>query len=161
MGLPKFSEEDFLAAGLAIVARQGPSAMTVASISERLGSPTGSFYHRFASRDVVLGELWLRAVLDFQVGLSAALDAGDGLRAALHTPTWVRENRDNARLLLLYDRKDFIHGDWPMELRDRVVAMTQQMEDGSRRRARVIFGRDGPDEIRLAQFLISELPVSV
>jgi len=161
MGHPKFSEEDFLAAGLAIIARQGPSAMTVASISERLGSPTGSFYHRFASRDVVLGELWLRAVLDFQVGLTAALDAGDGLRAALHTPAWVRHNRDNARLLLLYDRKDFIHGDWPTELRERVAAMTQQMEDGSRRRARVIFGRDGPEEIRLAQFLISELPVSV
>jgi len=61
----------------------------------------------------------------------------------------------------LYDRKDFIHGDWPTELRERVAAMTQQMEDGSRRRARVIFGRDGPEEIRLAQFLISELPVSV
>jgi hypothetical protein len=73
----------------------------------------------------------------------------------------VRANPDNARLLLLYDRKDFIRGDWPAELRERVAAMTRQMEDGSRRRARVIFGKDGPDEIRLAQFLISELPVAV
>jgi AcrR family transcriptional regulator len=161
MGLAKFSEEDFLAAGLAIVASEGPAAMTVASISERLGSPTGSFYHRFASRDVVLGELWLRAVLDFQVGITVALDAGDGLRAALHTPAWARANLDNARLLLLYDRRDFMRGDWPSELRERVAAMTQQMQVGSRRRARIIFRRDGPEEIRLADFLISEVPVAV
>jgi len=161
MGHAKFTQEDFLAAALVIVAQQGPSAMTVASISERLGSPTGSFYHRFASRDVVLGELWLRAVVDFQLGITAAIDAADGLRAALHTPAWVRANLDNARLLLLYDRKDFIHGDWPKELRGRVAAMTQQMEKGLRLRARVIFGKDGREEIRLAQFLISELPVAV
>lgn len=161
MGHAKFSQEDFLAAALAIVARQGPAAMTVASISQRLGSPTGSFYHRFASRHVVLGELWLRAVVDFQVGVAAALEAGDGLRAALHTPAWVRTNPDQARLLLLYDRRDFIDGDWPKELRGRVAAMTRQMEAGSRLRARVIFGAEGPEEIRLAQFLIAELPVAV
>jgi AcrR family transcriptional regulator len=79
------SQEDFLATALAIVAESGVSAVTVASVSERLGSPTGSFYHRFASRDVLLGSLWLRAVLDFQTGINAALDADDGLRAALRT----------------------------------------------------------------------------
>lgn len=161
MGHAKFSQDDFLAAAQAIVAEQGPAAVTVALISERLGSPTGSFYHRFASRDVLLGELWLRAVLDFQVGLRAALDGGDGLAAALHTPAWVRRNPEQARLLLLYDRTDFVQGDWPDALRGRVSAMTMQMEAGARRRARVIFGRDGRTEVRLAQFLISELPVAV
>src|SRR6516225_3929189 len=161
MGHPKFSQEDFLGAALAIIAERGMSGVTVASVSERLGSPTGSFYHRFASRDVLLGSLWLRAVLEFQTGVSAALDAGDGLRAALHTPAWVRKHPEEARLLLLYDRRDFVHGDWPRELRERVADMTERMEAGARRRARVIFGKEGRDEIRLAQFLISELPVAV
>jgi AcrR family transcriptional regulator len=49
MGHAKFSEEDFYAAALAIVAEQGLSAVTVASISDRLKSPTGSFYHRCAT----------------------------------------------------------------------------------------------------------------
>jgi hypothetical protein len=40
-------------------------------------------------------------VLDFQQGVSAAINAGDGLRAALHTPAWVREHLEEARLLLL------------------------------------------------------------
>jgi AcrR family transcriptional regulator len=160
MGHPKFSQEDFLSAALAIIAERGVAGVTVASVSERLGSPTGSFYHRFVSRDVLLGSLWLRAVLDFQIGISAALDANDGLQAALHTPAWVRKHPDQACLLLLHDRKDFLKGDWPAELRERVAEMTQRMDAGSRKWARVIFGKEGRDEIRLAQFLISELPVA-
>jgi AcrR family transcriptional regulator len=151
---------DFLTAAQAIAAAKGPAAVTIASISARLGAPTGSFYHRFASRNVVLGELWLGTVLDFREGISAALDAGDGLRAALHTPAWVRAHPDNARLLLMYDRKDFVQGEWPEELRERVAEMTQRMEAGSLRQARLIFGEDGREEVRLAQFLISEVPVA-
>jgi AcrR family transcriptional regulator len=136
------------------------AAVTIASITARLKAPTGSFYHRFASRNVLLGELWIRAVLDFQEGVNAALDAGDGLRAALHTPAWVRAHLKNARLLLLYDRKDFVQGDWPEGLPERVAEMTQRVEAGSLRRARVIFAEDGREEVRLAQFLISEVPVA-
>jgi AcrR family transcriptional regulator len=160
MGHAKFSQADFLDAALAITAAQGPAAATIASISARLKAPTGSFYHRFASRDVLLGELWLRTVLDFQKGVAAALEGGDGLRAALHTPDWARAHLDSARLLLLYDRTDFVQGEWPKELREQVAAMTQRMEAGSLRRARVIFGKDGREEVRLAQFLISEVPVA-
>jgi AcrR family transcriptional regulator len=160
MGHAKFSQSDFLAAALAIAAADGPAAVTIASIAAHLKAPTGSFYHRFASRNVLLGELWLRTVLDFQEGISSALDAGDGLRAALHTPAWVRAHLDKARLLLLYDRKDFVQGEWPQELRERVAEMTQRMEARSLLRARVIFGADGREEIHLAQFLIAELPVA-
>jgi AcrR family transcriptional regulator len=160
MGHAKFNDVDFLTAALAITSAQGPAAVTIASITARLKAPTGSFYHRFASRDVLLGELWLRTVLDFQEGISATLDAGDGLQAALHTPAWVRAHLDHARLLLLYDRKDFVHGEWPEQLRERVAQMTQRMEAGSLRRARVIFGKDRREEVRLAQFLISEVPVA-
>jgi len=160
MGQAKFSQTDFLAAAQAIAAAEGPAAATIASITARQGAPTGSFYHRFASRNVVLGELWLRAVRDFQEGIGAALDAGDGLAAALHTPAWVRGHLDNARLLLMYDRKDFVQGEWPEELRERVAEMTRRMEAGSRQRARAIFGEDGREEVRLAQFLISEVPVA-
>src|SRR5436190_22695638 len=160
MGRPKFADRDFLDAALAIAAESGPPAVTVGAITDRLGAPVGSFYHRFASRDVLLGELWLETVLDFQQGIGTALDAGDGLKAALHTPAWARAHLDSARLLLLYDRKDFVQGEWPQQLRARVAAMTQRMEAGSLRRARVIFGKEGREEARLAQFLISEVPIA-
>src|SRR6266436_6396118 len=99
-----FDRDDFLDAALAIVAERGPPAVTVASVIERVNAPTGSFYHRFASRDVLLGELWLRTVLDFQQGITAALDAGDGLRAALHTPAWVRRRRSEEHTSELQSR---------------------------------------------------------
>src|SRR4030095_1607593 len=108
MGRPKYGDGEFLDAALAIAAESGPPAVTVGAIPERLGAPVGAVYHRFASRDVLLGQLWLRIVLDFQHGITAALDAGDGLRAVLHTPAWVRLHLDEARLLLLYHRDDFL-----------------------------------------------------
>jgi AcrR family transcriptional regulator len=155
-----FREADFLDTALALAAERGPAAVTVSAITARLRAPTGSFYHRFVSRNALLGALWLRTVLDFQAGVSAALDAGDGLRAALHTPAWAREHLDEARLLLLYDRNDFVQGDWPEELRERVMDMTKRMEAGAARRAQVIFGHDGLEERQLAQFLIASLPVA-
>lgn len=160
MGHAKFSQQDFLAAALAIVSEQGPSAVTVGSISDRLKSPTGSFYHRFASRDVLLGELWLRTVLDFQQGVRAAVDAGDGLAAALHTPAWVRAHLNEARLLLLYHRDDFIHGEWPEQLRAGAAALTQGLQTGSARFARLVFGNARAEERRLGRFLLSEVPVA-
>jgi AcrR family transcriptional regulator len=57
MGRAKFSQTDFLTAALAIAAEHGPAAVTIASISAQLKAPTGSFYHRFASRNVLLGAL--------------------------------------------------------------------------------------------------------
>src|SRR5258707_11707579 len=151
MGRPKFDDGDFLDAASAIAAERGPAAVTVGSIAARLKAPVGSFYHRFASRDVLLGELWLRTVLDFQQGITAALDAGDGLRAALHTPGWVRGHLDEARLLLLYHRDDFVQGGWPPSLRDGVAAQTERMETGFARFARLGFGRAARDELRRAR----------
>jgi len=159
MGRPKFANEDFLDAALAIAAERGPPAVTVGAISERLGAPVGSFYHRFASRDLLVGELWLRTVVDFQQGITAALDEGDGLRAALHTPAWVRGHLDEARLLLLYHRDDFVQGGWPDTLRDGVAAQTERMETGFARFSRLVFGSAGATELRRAQFLLAELPV--
>jgi AcrR family transcriptional regulator len=160
MGRPKFSHADFLAAALAIAAEHGPAAATVAAISERLRAPTGSFYHRFASRSVLLGALWLRTVLDFGEGVGAALDARDGLGAALHTPAWVRAHPDEARLLLLHHRDDFVEGDWPEELRGQVAAMGERNAAGTARFARLVFGAEGPGDLRRAQFLLSEVPVA-
>ena len=57
MGHPAFDDADFLAAALALAAEHGPASVTVAAISARLRAPTGSFYHRFESRDALLARL--------------------------------------------------------------------------------------------------------
>jgi AcrR family transcriptional regulator len=160
MGHPAFDDSDFLGAALALAAEHGPAAVTVAAISARLKSPTGSFYHRFASRDALLAELWFNTVLKFQEGIETALNADDGLRAALHTPFWARRHLDEARLLLLYHREDFVQGDWPRTLLDKLAEQGRRGEARLRKLARDTFGRAGPGEIRRARFVLSEVPVA-
>src|SRR5580704_4535372 len=160
MGHPAFDDADFLAAALELAAEGGPSAVTVAAISARLKAPTGSFYHRFASRDALLAELWFNTVLKFQEGISAALETGNGLKASLHTPTWVREHMAEGRLLLLYHRGDFGVGDWPASLKDALAEQGRRGEARLKKFARDTFGRAGVAEIRRAQFVLSEVPVA-
>src|SRR6516165_3601540 len=128
MGGAQFDHADFVVAARALTAERGPVAVTVDSIIERLKAPKGSFYYRFASRDVLLGELWLATVLAYQEGFVAAIEAGDGLAAALHTPAWAREHLDDARLLLLYSRRDFVQGDFPASLKRGVREQTARVE---------------------------------
>jgi hypothetical protein len=82
------------------------------------------------------------------------------LRAALHTPVWVREHLDEGRLLLLYHRNDFVHSDWPRVLRDALAEQGRRGEARLRKFARDTFGRAGPNELRRAQFVLSEVPVA-
>src|SRR5580700_347750 len=160
MGRAKFDEADFKGAALAIAAERGPLAVTVGSITERLGAPTGSFYHRFASRDALLGELWLETVLAYQEGFVAAIESGDGLAAALHTPAWARLHLDDARLLLLYSRHDFVQGDWPKTLKRGVRDQAQRLEGCLASFARGAFGRAGPAQLRRAAFVLAEVPIA-
>jgi AcrR family transcriptional regulator len=160
MARPAFDHADFLDAALALVAERGPSAVTIAAVTERLRAPTGSFYHRFPSRDALLGELWLKTVLEFQQGVEVALMAGDGLAAALHTPIWVREHLDEGCLLLLYHRDDFVHGNWPQKLQQEVAAHRERARASLEKFALNTFGCAGPDELRRAQFVLAEVPVS-
>ena len=160
MGRAIFDSAGFLAAARALARERGPSAVTIDSVTQRLKAPKGSFYYRFASRDALLGELWLKTVLAYQEGFVAAIEAGDGLAAALHTPAWVRRNLDDARLLLLYSRHDFVHGDWPAPLRRGVRDQAQRFEACLKTFARLAFGRVGRAQIRRATFVLAEVPIA-
>ncbi|TDD14380.1 TetR/AcrR family transcriptional regulator [Nonomuraea diastatica] len=116
MGRPaKFSRDQVLDAALAIAAESGPGAATMAAIAARLGGPTGSLYHRFGSRDLLIATLWLRTVRRFQDGFLSALATGAAEAAALHVPRWCREHPAEAALLLLHRRED-LAARWPAEL---------------------------------------------
>src|ERR1700749_3344246 len=128
MGRAQFHQTDFLVAAGGLIAERGPQAVTVDSVAERIGAPKGSFYYRFASRDALLGEGWLKTVLAYQEGFVAAIEAGGGVGAALHTPSWARRHLEDARLLLLYRRLDFVHGEWPAALKRGVADQAERVE---------------------------------
>jgi AcrR family transcriptional regulator len=153
-----FHKEDFFAATRVLASEKGPAAVTIDLVTQYLKAPKGSLYHRFASRDMLLGELWLTTVLGFQEGFVAAIEAGDGLGAALHTPTWVRRNPDDARLLLLYSRHDFVQGAWPETLKRGVRDQADRINACLNSFARQAFGRAGPTQVRRAAFVLVEVP---
>ncbi len=160
MGRARFDQAGFLTAARELIAERGPAAVTVDAVAERLNAPKGSFYYRFASRDALLGELWLKTVLAYQQGFVAAIGAGDGLGAALHTPAWARRHLDDARLLMLYSRHDFVHGDWPKPLKRGVAAQAERFETCLKAFARGAFGRAGPAEMRRAAFVLADVPLA-
>jgi AcrR family transcriptional regulator len=160
MGTPRFTHSDFLSAARSEAWANGPGTVTVDSVIQRLRAPRGSFYHRYSSRDVLLGELWLSTILAFQEGFVAALDNEDGLAAALHTPRWAREHLDDARLLLIYSRHDFVEGDWPATLQEGVRAQTERINTCVNRFAQQTFRVANQANRRRALFLLCELPIA-
>ncbi|MGP3963511.1 TetR/AcrR family transcriptional regulator [Nonomuraea sp. 3N208] len=124
----KFSQDQILNAALAITAEDGPGAATMAAIAARLGAPTGSLYHRFSSRDLLLATLWIRSVRSFQRGFVEALATGDAQAAALHTPRWCRRHPAEAALLLLHRRQELATR-WPAELGANLDTLNAQVSD--------------------------------
>jgi len=158
MGHAHFDHADFLDAARELVAEHGPAGVTVNSVTERLKAPKGSFYYRFASRDLLLGEVWLAAILAYQQGFMAAIEAGDGVAAALHMPAWVRLHLEEARLMLLYNKRDFVHGEWPAPLKKGVADQARRYEACIEKFGRETLGGAGAHERRIAQFVLYDVP---
>ncbi|WP_165978465.1 TetR/AcrR family transcriptional regulator [Actinomadura darangshiensis] len=125
---PKFGEDRILDAALAVTAEHGPAAATIAAIADRLGAPSGSLYHRFGSRDLLLATLWTRCVRRFQEDFVRALTSDDVEAAALHAPRWCRLHPDEAAVLLLHRRGDLAAA-WPGELAEDLETLNSQVAD--------------------------------
>jgi AcrR family transcriptional regulator len=155
MGRPaKHDAETLLDAAAAIVADEGPAAVTMVAVARRAGVPSGSLYHRFPSRPALMGELWLRTVRRFQAGWLAALDDDDPVAALVaagrHVVVWSRGSRDEASLLL-HGAREFAQAEWPAGTRQ---AVERQQRDAEAALGAVVAalggGRDTLDRVVLA-----------
>jgi AcrR family transcriptional regulator len=100
-----FTLDELLDAAAALLAADGPSAVTMSAVARAAGAPSGSLYHRFPTRAALCGELWLRTEEKFHGGFTAALsssaDAQDRcVAAARFTVQWCRDNPVDAQVLL-------------------------------------------------------------
>jgi AcrR family transcriptional regulator len=156
----KYSVEQILDATADVVAADGPAAVTVATIASRLGAPSGSIYHRFESRDLILARLWIRTVKRAQAGFLEALEGNlpnAAVNAALHIPRWSRRHPAEARVLLLYRRND-LAARWPEELGDELGTLNDAAERGIRGLTRRIYGKVNRAELQTVAFAVVDVP---
>jgi AcrR family transcriptional regulator len=123
----KFGKEELLLAAAGEAAMGRP--VTIQALAAASGATVGSIYHRFNSREEILGEAWLLAVRSFQSvfvpAVDAAANAEQGLAAALAVPRWSRENPDLASLLTLRRQEDFLDERTPAHLRREAAAINK------------------------------------
>lgn len=155
-----FTRETFLETAGSLIAEAGPAAATTSAIVHRMGAPVGSFYHRFDSRDHLLGELWLTLVEDYQREFLALLQAGDPVAAALFTPRWVRLHPREARILLLHRREDFVEKKWPPEYGRRAKKLGVQLQAGLRGYTERLLGAASAEAQRRVQFAVVDVPLA-
>ena len=145
-----------------MVAAHGPAGATIGAISRSLGAPTGSIYHRFPSRDVLLATVWLRAAAAFQDAvfrrLAGAVPRDAGLEAALYMAERVRETPEEARLLLLHRREDFVDRGWPTTFRRKAAQLAQQIETELGAFSRRLCGREDAGAVRTVAYAVIEAP---
>jgi AcrR family transcriptional regulator len=160
----KFHHAQIVEATAALAARAGPAQVTMAGIAAALGAPTGSIYHRFASRDVLLGEVWLQAAQAFQDDFGARLTGDDpwraGLEAALFVPARVRRKPDEARLLLLHRRGDFLAAGWPAPMAERAAQLERQADAGLRGFCKRLLQRSDGETRRIVRYALIDAPMA-
>lgn len=159
---PKFDEAQILASARDVVAARGPAAASVSAIAQAIHAPIGSIYHRFESRDVLIGEVWLSAAEGFQNSyfeiLRGPVARDAGLAAALYLPRRVRANLAEARVLQLYRRQDFVRRGWPAGMEHRARELRHQIERGLRDFSRRLCGRTDARTLRIVTFAVLDAP---
>jgi AcrR family transcriptional regulator len=155
-----FPKRMFLDAAASLVVSGGPAAATTLAILRSTGAPAGSLYHRFASRDALLAELWLSLAEGYQRQFLGLLEAGDALEAALYTPRWVRRHGREARILLLHRREDFVEKQWPDDFIQRAAHLGDELKQGLRAFTRRCFGDCSAARLRRVQFALIDVPLA-
>ncbi len=158
---PQYTADDILDAALALVSTGGPSAATATAIGRTLGAPSGSIYHRFSSRDELMARLWLRSIARYQAGILAALalpDPQEALAAAIdHAFEWTGTNRNEALLLLQYEKADLV-ARWPDTLAADLAALNSQVRMALREYAGRQFGGVTPEVLDKVVFALIDMP---
>jgi len=160
----RYDRDLIINSAASVIAKGGPASATIARIAQALGAPTGSIYHRFASRNELLGEVWLRTVAGFQNEIVAHLAASDpktgGLAAVHAVPEWVRNHPQEARILLLYRSDDFLQHGWPEPMSARAkklrLQMTESLDDFCHR----LLGRSDATSLQIVGFALAEAPLA-
>lgn len=161
------SEESILRAVRDLLLEHGARGVTTAAVSERSGAPTGSLYHRFGSRSVMVAELWVRTIRSFHADVLAATGAAEpgverAIALARAVVDFASHRPEDARLLLIASREELLADETlPAELAAAVATLNQPVEALVRQLTREIYGRVSPSALERVVLAVEGVPYTV
>jgi AcrR family transcriptional regulator len=157
------SEDAILDAARALVLDGGARSATVNAIAEASGAPKGSIYHRFASLNDLLAELWIRAVRRSQGEFIEALGEPDAMSAAvaaaLSLYDFAERQPADARLLASLRREDLVESVSVPRLQSELDALNRPLEAALTRLARRLYGRATAGTVERTLTAVVDLPM--
>lgn len=127
----KYTTDDVLSAAAQVIVQSGIEGASVAAIARHLGAPSGSIYHRFASKQHLIGALWVRIASDYRNSLVEALTSEPikSLPGSIvdHTFDWVEQHPIESALLMRFRTEDFVNGDWPAKVIEAITIANQTL----------------------------------
>jgi AcrR family transcriptional regulator len=158
----KHDESRILNAAAALVAEKGPGAATMTAIGQAMGAPNGSIYHRFRTRDELLGRLWLNKAAMFQNRWADAVQIADAREAAveagLSIPRVAREDFDGASIMLLHRRQDFLSAGWPPDMQAEAERLGKHAGQMLGLMTKRLFGNASERSIQATSLALIDLP---
>ncbi|PZG17714.1 TetR/AcrR family transcriptional regulator [Nonomuraea aridisoli] len=140
---PSFTHDQILDAARDAAFEHWRSA-TVGHVTALLGAPSGSIYHRFASRDVLFGSAWIRSIKAFQAGLTRAAETDDPIEAIVRTALWIpefcRRHPRDARMMTVFRYADLV-ATGPPQLQEELRHLNDPVADHLRRLTEGRYGR--------------------
>lgn len=162
---PIHQTDGLLDAARDLIVEEGPRAAGIRAIAERSGAPSGSLYHRFGSRDRLVGQAWVRALRRFQVGFVAALataDPRDGVaEAARWSVTFALEEPADARFLLASDRRSILDAEPGADVVAELNECDDRLARTVARLAERLFGAATPAAVERVTYAMLDLPSMV
>ena len=150
----------------------GPAAVTIRAVAARSGASSGSLYHSFASREALLGTMWLRAARRFlalqrdavsEVLGAAAPDPVAAVVAAARTLSVLRARHPASTRLLTTQRRDALldTGLLPDELAADLRDLDGEVVDLLRTLARAMWNRDDRAAVETIAICVVDLPTAL
>jgi AcrR family transcriptional regulator len=160
-----YDADELMDAARGLILERGPRSAGIREIARRSGAPSGSLYHRFGSRDNLVGITWLRAVRRFQSGFLDALADEIPERAVERAIAWsvdyaLSEPADT-RLLLSHGRRDLLDGNPGAHLAAQIALVNEELEQAVCALARRLFGALTARNVERVTYAVIDLPSAV
>jgi AcrR family transcriptional regulator len=159
------SDESILDAARGLVLDGGARAVTIDAIALASGAPKGSLYHRFASLNDLLAEMWIRAARRAQADFLRALEQSDPMAAALAAACSLHDSAaahpGDARLLASMRREDLIEAPLSPRLTGELDELNRPLELAIGDLARRLFGSATRRNIEATLCAVSDIPIGV